>query len=118
MSGDLAGQAPGRGPGPAGQLPAQASRSPPFPFDRYSETPCRVIAILARVSWRSGISIPQLIMMSLLIVTIVVNNTYNDDILQIGFGFCKGDDNFGGGRRKALDDYTKVCLIISVLCLN
>ena len=55
-------------------------------------------------------------MMSLLIVTIVVNNTYNDDILQIGFGFCKGDDNFGGGRRKALDDYTKVtCCHISLM---
>ena len=26
---------------------------------------------------------------------------------QIGFGFCKGDDNFGGGRRKELDDHTK-----------
>ena len=55
-------------------------------------------------------------MMNLLIVTIVVNNTYNDDILQIGFGFCKGDDNFGGGRRKALDDYTKVtCCHISLM---
>ena len=27
--------------------------------------------------------------------------------LQIGFGFCKGDDNFGGQRRKELDDFTK-----------
>ena len=26
---------------------------------------------------------------------------------QIGFGFCKGDDNFGGQRRKELDDFTK-----------
>ena len=26
---------------------------------------------------------------------------------QIGFGFCKGDDNFGGCRRKELDDFTK-----------
>ena len=25
---------------------------------------------------------------------------------QLGFGFCKGDDNFGGGRRKELDDFT------------
>ena len=41
---------------------------------------------------------------------------YTDDILQIGFGFCKGDDNFGGGRRKALDDYTKVtCYHISLM---
>ena len=28
-------------------------------------------------------------------------------IFQIGFGFCKGDDNFGGQRRKELDDFTK-----------
>ena len=26
---------------------------------------------------------------------------------QIGFGFCKGDDNSGGQRRKELDDFTK-----------
>ena len=32
----------------------------------------------------------------------------NSVLLQIGFGFCKGDDNFGGGRRKDLDDFTKV----------
>ena len=29
-----------------------------------------------------------------------------DQNLQLGFGFCKGDDNFGGGRRKELDDFT------------
>ena len=27
--------------------------------------------------------------------------------IKIGFGFCKGDDNFGGQRRKELDDFTK-----------
>lgn len=26
---------------------------------------------------------------------------------RINFGFCKGDDNFGGGRRKNLDDFCK-----------
>ena len=28
-------------------------------------------------------------------------------VVQINFGFCKGDDNFGGQRRKELDDFTK-----------
>ena len=28
-------------------------------------------------------------------------------LIKIGFGFCKGDDNFGGQRRKELDDFTK-----------
>ena len=28
-------------------------------------------------------------------------------ILQINFGWCKGDDNFGGRQRKELDDFTK-----------
>ena len=27
--------------------------------------------------------------------------------MQINFGFCKGDDNFGGRQRKELDDFTK-----------
>ena len=27
--------------------------------------------------------------------------------LQIGFGFCKGDDNYGGVKRKELDDFLK-----------
>ena len=36
---------------------------------------------------------------------------------QLGFGFCKGDDNFGGGRRKDLDDYTKVDLIIIIILI-
>ena len=27
--------------------------------------------------------------------------------LQINFGFCKGDDNFGGRKRKELDDFCK-----------
>ena len=27
--------------------------------------------------------------------------------MQINFGFCKGDDNFGGVQRKELDDFTK-----------
>ena len=31
----------------------------------------------------------------------------NFSLIQIGFGFCKGDDNFGGQRRKELDDFTK-----------
>ena len=26
---------------------------------------------------------------------------------QIGFGFCKGDDNYGGVKRKELDDFLK-----------
>merc|ERR1719318_1540079 len=26
---------------------------------------------------------------------------------RINFGFCKGDDNFGGRKRKELDDFTK-----------
>ena len=28
-------------------------------------------------------------------------------VVQINFGFCKGDDNFGGVQRKELDDFTK-----------
>ena len=27
--------------------------------------------------------------------------------IQINFGFCKGDDNFGGRKRKELDDFLK-----------
>ena len=27
--------------------------------------------------------------------------------MQINFGWCKGDDNFGGRQRKELDDFTK-----------
>ena len=27
--------------------------------------------------------------------------------VQINFGFCKGDDNFGGRKRKELDDFLK-----------
>ena len=26
---------------------------------------------------------------------------------QINFGFCKGDDNYGGVKRKELDDFLK-----------
>eukprot|EP00090_Calanus_glacialis_P019133 TRINITY_DN29476_c0_g1_i1.p1 TRINITY_DN29476_c0_g1~~TRINITY_DN29476_c0_g1_i1.p1 ORF type:complete len:232 (+),score=72.30 TRINITY_DN29476_c0_g1_i1:62-697(+) len=32
---------------------------------------------------------------------------YSPDNTRIGFGFSKGDDNFGGQRRKELDDFTK-----------
>eukprot|EP00092_Neocalanus_flemingeri_P028234 GFUD01030660.1.p1 GENE.GFUD01030660.1~~GFUD01030660.1.p1 ORF type:complete len:225 (+),score=64.61 GFUD01030660.1:146-820(+) len=32
---------------------------------------------------------------------------YAPDNKRIGFGFSKGDDNFGGQRRKELDDFTK-----------
>lgn len=32
---------------------------------------------------------------------------YSSDNKRIGFGFSKGDDNFGGQRRKELDDFTK-----------
>jgi len=32
---------------------------------------------------------------------------FSYDNKRIGFGFCKGDDNFGGQRRKELDDFTK-----------
>ena len=28
-------------------------------------------------------------------------------LFQLGFGFCKGDDNFGGRKRKELDDFLK-----------
>ena len=28
-------------------------------------------------------------------------------LIQINFGFCKGDDNFGGRKRKELDDFLK-----------
>ena len=28
-------------------------------------------------------------------------------VFQIGFGFCKGDDNYGGVKRKELDDFLK-----------
>ena len=31
----------------------------------------------------------------------------NDLQIEIGFGFCKGDDNFGGRKRKELDDFCK-----------
>ena len=34
-------------------------------------------------------------------------NRLNSRILQINFGFCKGDDNFGGRKRKELDDFLK-----------
>ena len=35
------------------------------------------------------------------------NISYQCFQLQINFGFCKGDDNFGGRQRKELDDFTK-----------
>ena len=28
-------------------------------------------------------------------------------LFQLNFGFCKGDDNFGGRKRKELDDFLK-----------
>ena len=28
-------------------------------------------------------------------------------MFQLNFGFCKGDDNFGGRKRKELDDFLK-----------
>ena len=31
----------------------------------------------------------------------------NPPLIQINFGFCKGDDNFGGRKRKELDDFLK-----------
>ena len=39
---------------------------------------------------------------------LVYKMSQNKDLqIQIGFGFCKGDDNFGGRKRKELDDFCK-----------
>ena len=43
-------------------------------------------------------------------LTFVLKNNFSNIAnfsLQINFGWCKGDDNFGGRQRKELDDFTK-----------
>ena len=43
-------------------------------------------------------------------LTFVLKNNFSkiaNFSLQINFGWCKGDDNFGGRQRKELDDFTK-----------
>ena len=48
----------------------------------------------------------QMIMMKVTMM-VMLWRLCNFPLPQINFGFCKGDDNFGGRKRKELDDFLK-----------